>query len=309
MSQTQIDTEAGAARDGGRRLTVVAAPASVSPELSNRPRRRTFAAKDKLRILAAVDQAAGTGGIGAVLRCEGIYSSTLCDWRRQRDAGAFRALNPGKRGPKTAEANPLAAELALSRKDNARLTQRLARAEAIIDIQKNFASLVKDALLGSTTAAGRPIEIWFQDEARVGQKGGHAYVWAEVGSCPLMVRDNRHDSAYLFGAICPARGVGAAIIMPTVNIEAMNEHLKEISALVRPGAHGVVVVDGAEWHRIGERLKIPDNLTLLRLPAYSPELNPVENVWEYLRANKLCALVWDTYEQIVTACNDAWTFL
>ena len=62
-------------------------------------------------------------------------------------------------------------------------------------------------------------------------------------------------------------------------------------------------------HRIGERPKIPDNLTLLRLPAYSPELNPVENVWEYLRANKLCALVWDTYEQIVTACNDAWTFL
>lgn len=142
MSQTPIDTEAGAATDGSRRLTVVAAPASVSPELSDRPRRRTFTARDKLRILAAIDQAAGTGGIGAVLRREGIYSSTLCDWRRQRDAGAFNALNPGKRGPKTAEANPLTAELALSREDNARLTRRLARAEAIIDIQKKVASLL-----------------------------------------------------------------------------------------------------------------------------------------------------------------------
>ena len=142
MSQTLTDTEAGGASDGSRRLTVVAAPASVSPELSDRPRRRSFTARDKLRILAAVDAATGTGGIGAVLRREGIYSSTLCDWRRQRDAGAFNALNPGKRGPKTAETNPLAAELALSQKNIARLTRRLTRAEAIIDIQKKVAALL-----------------------------------------------------------------------------------------------------------------------------------------------------------------------
>ena len=74
-------------------------------------------------------------------------------------------------------------------------------------------------------AAEATFEIWFQDEARVGQKGGHTYIWAPVGSRPLMVRDNRHDSAYLFGAICPERGVGAAIVMPGVNTEAMNIHL------------------------------------------------------------------------------------
>ena len=142
MPQAPSTTETGAVTDGSLRLTVVAAPVSVSPELSDRPRRRTFTARDKLRILAAVDAAAGTGNIGAILRREGIYSSTLCDWRRQRDAGAFNALNPGKRGPKPAGANPLAAELASSRKDNARLTQRLARAEAIIDIQKKVASLL-----------------------------------------------------------------------------------------------------------------------------------------------------------------------
>jgi hypothetical protein len=168
---------------------------------------------------------------------------------------------------------------------------------------------VKAALLGSTTAAGKPIEIWFQDEARVGQKGTHAYVWAPVGSCPLMVRDNRHDSVHLFGAMCPARGVGAAIIMPAVNTEAMNEHLKEISTQLAGGAHAVLVLDGAGWHQTGGGLHVPDNITLLSLPPYAPELNPMENVWEYLRGNKLCAVVWDTYDAIVEACRKAWRFL
>jgi transposase len=157
--------------------------------------------------------------------------------------------------------------------------------------------------------AGTPVEIWFQDEARVGQKGAHAYIWAPVGSRPLMVRDNRHSSAYLFGAICPARGVGAAIIMPHVNAEAMSEHLKEISTQVAPGAHAVLVCDGAGWHQTGGRLQVPQNITLLPLPPYSPELNPMENVWQYLRANKLCALVWESYEAIVDACTTAWRFL
>lgn len=168
---------------------------------------------------------------------------------------------------------------------------------------------MKTALPASTTAAGRPIEIWYQDEARVGQKGTHAYVWAPVGSCPRMVKDNRHDSAYLFGAICPDRGVGAAIIMPTVNSEAMNEHLKEISTQVATGAHGVLVLDGAGWHQSSAELRVPDNISLLSLPPYSPELNPMELVWEYLRGNTLCALVWDTYDAIVEACRKAWQFL
>ncbi len=142
MLQTQIEAEAGAATNGGRRPTVVAAPASASPELSDRPRRRSFGARDKLRILADIDRAAETRGVGAVLRREGLYSSTLSEWRRQRDAGAFSALVPGKRGPKTAEPNPLSAEVATLQRNNARLTQRLARAEAVIDIQKKVAALL-----------------------------------------------------------------------------------------------------------------------------------------------------------------------
>lgn len=159
------------------------------------------------------------------------------------------------------------------------------------------------------TAVGKAIEVWFQDEARVGQKGGHAYVWAPIGSRPPMVRDNRHDSVHLFGAICPARATGAAIIMPAVNSEAMGTHLAEISAMVAPGGHAILVCDGAGWHQPGHRLRVPANITLLSLPPYAPELNPMENVWAYLRANKLCNLVWDTYDDILLACKDAWRFL
>ena len=124
-----------------------------------------------------------------------------------------------------------------------------------------------------------------------------------------MVRDNRHVSTYIFGAICPARGVGAALIMPYATIEAMNKHLVEISAEVAPGAHALLVCDGAGWHQKGKKLVVPANVTLLTLPPYSPELNPMENVWAYLRQNKLCALVWNTYEQILDACQSAWRFL
>jgi hypothetical protein len=152
------------------------------------------------------------------------------------------------------------------------------------------------------------VEIWFQDEARVGQKGSLSYVWAPVGSRPPMVRDNRHTAAYIFGAICPARGVGAAIITPTVNTECMNLHLAEISTQIAPGAIAAIICDGAGWHQIGGRLILPNNIVLVPLPPYAPELNPMENVWDYLRANRLSARVWDTYDDILDACSSAWNW-
>lgn len=124
-----------------------------------------------------------------------------------------------------------------------------------------------------------------------------------------MVRDNRHGSVHIFGAICPARGIGAAIIMPAVNTKAMNEHLNEISSQVASNAHALLVCDGAGWHQPGERLIVPDNITLMPLPPYAPELNPMENLWDYLRGNKLSSLVWDRYDTILNACVDAWNFI
>lgn len=103
--------------------------------------------------------------------------------------------------------------------------------------------------------------------------------------------------------------MGAAVVMPWVSSEAMSIHLAEISRCVGPTAHAVLVCDGAGWHQTGERLTVPSNISLLRLPPYSPELNPIENVWEYLRANKLSMLVWDAYDAVVQACCDAWNWL
>jgi hypothetical protein len=158
-------------------------------------------------------------------------------------------------------------------------------------------------------ARGQPIELWWQDEARIGQQGSLTYIWADKGSRPRAPRDQRYDWAYLFGAVCPARGVGAALVLPFVNTEAMNLHLAEISTQIASGAHAVITLDGAGWHQTGGKLKLPDNISLLPLPPYSPELNPVENVWQFLRQNHLANRVFDTYTDIVDACCDAWNAL
>ena len=93
--------------------------------------------------------------------------------------------------------------------------------------------------------------------------------------------------------------------MPYVGVEAMNHHLIEISATVSPGAVALLIIDGAGWHR-SNQLVVPDNIALLKLPPYAPELNPTENIWQYLRANALANSVWETYEAIVEACCNAW---
>lgn len=148
-----------------------------------------------------------------------------------------------------------------------------------------------------------------KDEARVGQQGSLEYIWAARHSRPRAVRDNRRDSVYLFGALCPARAVGAAVIMPAANSEAMGIHLDEISTQVAPGAHAVVLCDGAGWHQTGGELTLPPNISLLPIPPYSPELNPMENAWDYLRGNQLSHRLWETYNDIVQACATAWRFL
>lgn len=142
-------------------------------------------------------------------------------------------------------------------------------------------------------------------DARVGQQGTLTRVWARRGTRPRAPRDTRYQWAYIFGAVCPARGAATGLVLPTVNTQAMNAHLAEISRSVAPGAHAVLVLDGAGWHG-SAALVVPDNLSLLTLPPYSPELNPVENVWHYLRANWLAISVFDSYDAILDACCTAW---
>ena len=128
-----------------------------------------------------------------------------------------------------------------------------------------------------------------------------------VAPDPRGLRDTRYQSAYLFGAVCPRCCIAAGLVLPFANTEAMNAHLPEIARAIAPGAHALLVLDGAGWHG-GTRLVVPDNVTLLTLPPYAPELNPVENVWQYLRSNKLAITVFDGYDAIVDACCAAWNF-
>jgi transposase len=120
-----------------------------------------------------------------------------------------------------------------------------------------------------------------------------------------MHRDQRHTNAYIFGAVCPARDIGVALVLPDVNTAAMNRHLNEISRNVQPNAHAVIIIDGAGWHKAVD-LIVPDNLSLLCLPPYSPELNAQENVWQYLRQNYLAGRIFDNYDAIVDASCAAW---
>ena len=96
--------------------------------------------------------------------------------------------------------------------------------------------------------------------------------------------------------------------MPWCDIPAMEAHLAEISKAVDPGAHGVVIVDQAGWH-MSAKLAIPNNITLLPLPSRSPELNPVENIWQFMRDNWLSNTVFTSYENITTHCCEAWNNL
>lgn len=155
---------------------------------------------------------------------------------------------------------------------------------------------------------GKPLEIWFQDEARVGQQGTLTRLWARQGTRPRAPKDCRYAWAYIFGAVCPARRTGAALVMPHANTGAMNAHLAEISAQVSPGAHALLVLDGAGWHRSTD-LVVPPNISLLALPPYSPELNPVENLWQFLRQNNLANRVFENYDAIVDICCEAWNAL
>jgi hypothetical protein len=125
---------------------------------------------------------------------------------------------------------------------------------------------------------------------------------------PRQPKDQRYANAYLFGAICPARDTGAAIVLPFANTEAMQHHLNAISQCVTAGAHAVLALDKAGWHTT-RKLDVPSNISLLHRPPASPQLNPTENIWHYLRQSYLSNRVFRDYEAVVEASSSAWNKL
>jgi hypothetical protein len=125
------------------------------------------------------------------------------------------------------------------------------------------------------------------------------------GTRPAAPQDQRTASTYIFGAVCPKDGKGAALVLPFCNTAAMNLHLAEVSSLVAPGKHAVMLLDQAGWH-LSTMLDMPANITLLPLPPKCPELNVMENVWQFIRDNWLSNRIFQAYDDIVGHCCDAW---
>jgi transposase len=125
---------------------------------------------------------------------------------------------------------------------------------------------------------------------------------------PSGVVDRRFESLYLFAACRPGTGTAFALALPRVNADTMDVFLEHFARQLEPGVHAVLVLDQAGWH--DERaLQVPGNITLLPLPSASPELNPVERIWLYLRERYLSHRVLDDYEAVLEAACRAWNKL
>ena len=147
--------------------------------------------------------------------------------------------------------------------------------------------------------------MWFQDEARFGQQNTTTRIWAETGSRPRVVQQQQFTYAYLFGAVCMTNGKTEAIIAPVSNMDVMTSHLKLISDATESGRHAVVIMDGASWHKEYLDEDFP-NLSIIHIPPYSPELNPIEQVWSWLRQNEIANRSFKDYDNIVDKCTTAW---
>lgn len=152
----------------------------------------------------------------------------------------------------------------------------------------------------------KQIEIWFQDEARVGQQGRLTRIWGRKNQRQRLPKTIGFEYVYIYGAVCPERDIGEAIVIDVLGKEAMEHHLNAISLRIPVDRHAVLLMDRAPWHK---GLKAPHNITILYLPPYSPELNPHETVWEYLKNNFLSNCVFKNLDHIIEACCNAWNNL
>src|SRR3954469_10969069 len=149
------------------------------------------------------------------------------------------------------------------------------------------------------------VEVWHQDEARFGQEGTLTRVWARRGSRPRRVRQDGRESLYVLTAVCAASGAATGLVMPALNTAVVNLFLEEFSRRLAPGVHGILIWDNAGYHTSGG-LVVPANVSLIGLLPYSPELNPVEDLWHYLRSHHWSHRVYLDYDELRDAAAVAW---
>jgi hypothetical protein len=171
------------------------------------------------------------------------------------------------------------------------------------DFQREFTALVAAALPPETSR--KPVEIWFADEARVGRQGTITRVWAKLGSHPRALRDRRYEWVYLFGAICPARQDRRGDYHAASECRGDERAPDGDQPTCLGGSHCSL---GARWGELAyiATASRTGQYRAATMPPYAPELNPVENVGEFMRANFLSHRIWETYDDIVEACRNSW---
>jgi transposase len=152
---------------------------------------------------------------------------------------------------------------------------------------------------------GKRIEVWFQDEARFGQQGTLTRQWARRGSRPPAVKQTRYDYLYVLAAACPASGQAVGLLAPHLNTQTVNAFFEQFVKEVDPDVHVVMFWDQAGFHT-ARTLRPPPNVTLIPLPPYSPELNPIENLWHYLRSHHWSNRSYGDYDDLRQAVCEAW---
>ncbi len=157
-------------------------------------------------------------------------------------------------------------------------------------------------------AAAQPtkqLRIYFQDESRFGQQGTTTNVWARKGSRPTAVRQTEYEYLWVLGTVCPETGHAEGLLSPQLNTKIVNAFLAQFAQTIPADEHAVMLWDGAGFHA-SKQLCVPDNVTIVTLPAYSPELNPIENLWHYLKSHYWSNRAYKDYEALEQAALDAW---
>ena len=152
---------------------------------------------------------------------------------------------------------------------------------------------------------GKQLRLFFQDEARFGQQGTLTNVWAPTGSRPTAVRQTEYRYLWVSAAVCPETGGAEGLISPRMNVATVNAFLEQLARRIGPDEHAVLLWDGAGFHT-GKQIQMPPNITPLTLPPYSPELNPIENLWHYLKSHHWSNHVYENEDRLEEAVIDAW---
>ena len=149
---------------------------------------------------------------------------------------------------------------------------------------------------------GQQLRVYFQDESRFGQQGTTTNRWARRGSRPTAVRQTEYQYLWVLGAVCAETGHAEGLLSPRLNTKIVNLFWEQFSQTLAPDEHAAMIWDGAGFHVSG-KLQVPPNVTLIQLPPHSPELNPIENLWHYLKSH-----FWSNraYAELEQAAIHAW---